>query len=848
MKKIMILDGHSIAFRAFHAVPPLTTSNGTPTNAVLGFMNMLMKIKEQYRPNAVFAAFDLPKPTFRHLMFDGYKAGRAKTPEEMIIQVELLKDLLAKMGIHVMTAEGFEADDILGTLSAKANAEGIKAYLVTGDKDSLQLISENTSVLYTKKGVSEIAEFDEAHFMEEYGISPAQFVDCKALMGDKSDNIPGVQGIGEKTAIDLLKNYSTLDGIYENIQSISSKSVKSKLEASKESAYASRTLATIVKNAPVELPTISDEEYDIKATDELCDLLRMLEMNKLLASLRTVSFDDAGDAAEEEDTETVNADEMSGKELNEEIISSGELSVFAGDKIFWSGRTVYKTGKSADELYMLLRPSFENENVKKYLPDVKKVLHTADKLGFAVKNAAFDYSVAAYVLDAVGFRDGFDYVVRKYINFDWKKNIKYLPDLKKNMDRELEKQGMSSLYYEMEHPLITVLYEMEKEGFRVDVPMLEKLGTEYDGRIDALKEKIYSLAGCEFNINSTKQLGEVLFVKLGLPPVKKTKTGFSTDNEVLETLEERGVEIVKYIMEYRQLSKLKSTFIDGLIEAADENSRVHTTFNQTVANTGRLSSTDPNLQNIPVRTAEGAEIRRAFAATDDSYVLVDADYSQIELRVFAHLSGDENFREAFLNGEDIHRKTASQVYQVPYDQVTDEERSKTKAVNFGILYGMSDFGLAKRLSVPQNEAKAIINNYLSSYPRVDEFMKASIESARKTGMCVTLSGRQRKCPEIEAKNFAVRQAAERIAINMPVQGSAADIIKIAMIDVFNELKKSCPSSRLLLQVHDELIVEAPAEDVEKVKNILRDKMENAIKLSVPLVADIGTGRNWNEAK
>ncbi len=850
MKKIMVLDGNSIAFRAFYAIPELQTSSGVTTNAIYGFVNMMMKIISQYSPNAVFVAFDLKAPTFRHKMYSEYKAGRASTPEQLLSQMPILKKLLTEFGVTVLEREGFEADDILGTLSAQASEKGIMAYLVTGDKDSLQLIKEYTHVLYTKTGVTGIIEYDEAEFFGKYGISPTQFVDCKAIMGDKSDNIPGILGIGEKGAIKLLQEYNSLDGIYEALPGMKPSSQKTKLEEGRESAYLSQTLARIVTDAPVELPEIGDEPYKPVATESLCNMLRELELTKVLASIMPKD-----DEEKKADSSVIDIDAVGFSGLIDDVKASGEISIFSDgvDSIvkdavlIWTNGRIYSSKKAFADVCEMLKDVLADNDIKKYIQDIKLTMHTADKLGFEIKNAVFDYSVAAYLLDAVNCRRDIDYMATKYIGASWHDDISSIITLKANMERALEEGDMLELYYTMEHPLIEVLFDMEREGVSVDLDILKKLGDEYDTRLAEIRKNIYDHAEYEFNINSTKQLGEVLFEKLHLPVIKKTKTGYSTDNEVLEQLMEAH-EIIPFIVSYRQLSKLKSTYIDGLTACADGNSKVHTTFNQTVTATGRLSSTDPNLQNIPVRTEEGAEIRRAFITGDDDYVIADADYSQIELRMFAHMSGDEKFIDAFVNGEDIHRKTASDVFGIPYDKVTDSQRSHAKAVNFGIIYGISEFGLAKNIGVSRNEARNIINDYMMHFPTIENYMKSNVALARSNGYCKTMFGRRRYMPDINSRNFMIRSGAERIAINMPVQGSAADIIKLAMIKVYNELKKRNMRSKLILQVHDELLVRAHKDELDEVKVILKDCMENVVELEVPLVADIGSGTNWNEAK
>ncbi len=849
MKKIMVLDGHSLAFRAFHAIPELVTTKGVPTNAIYGFLTMLLKIVGEYKPNKVFVAFDLHHPTFRHKMYDGYKAGRSATPESLLSQLEMIKEILGGFGITVLTKEGFEADDILGTLSRKANADGVRVHLVTGDKDSLQLVNENTTVLYTKKGVTGIVEYTEEFFREEYGISPLQFVDCKALMGDNSDNIPGVPGIGPKTAIGLLQSYDSLDGIYEHIDDIKSQATKTKLLEAKESAYMSRTLARIITDVEVEIGEIDDSAFAIMPSDETCELLRSLELMKILSAVsqpKQMMLEVENDGIFKDFVlSEVKADIAKTKVVS--VFCDGVESIVKDGCVLWTSENAYIARMPIEELCRDLKDELADESIEKYLQDTKFMMHKCDEVGVVLKNAAFDYSIAAYLLDAVNWRRDIEYIALKYVGDDWKSEVKKLSTLKDELEKCLEKEEMHSLYYDMEQPLIEVLYAMEKEGVKVDLPILEALGEDYERRISLLRDEIYAIAGGEFNINSTKQLADVLFVKLGLKPVKKTKSGYSTDNEVLEQLIDDH-EIIRMIIEYRQLVKLKSTYIDGLTACADGDSMIHTTFNQTVTHTGRLSSTEPNLQNIPVRSEEGVKVRTAFVAEDDEHVLVDADYSQIELRVFAHMSGDETFINAFVHGEDIHRKTASDVFGVPYDDVTDSMRSQAKAVNFGIIYGISDFGLAKNLSISKSEAKSIINDYFANYPTISAYMEQSISFARGKEYCVTEFGRKRSCKDINSRNFMLRSATERIAINMPVQGTAADIIKIAMIKVYYGLKEKGLRSRLILQVHDELIVSAHKDEIEEVKVLLKESMEGAARLSVPLVADIGVGRNWGEAK
>ena len=826
----MIIDGNSIINRAYYGVRPLSTKEGIPTNGIFGFMNILLKHLEEVNPTYLLVAFDLKAPTFRHKEYSEYKAQRKGMPEDLAAQMPHLKELLCAMNIKMLSQEGFEADDIIGTVSAKCEREGVKCVVVTGDKDDLQLASEKTHILLTttRMGQTTVEDFDKAAFIEKYNITPHEFIDVKALMGDASDNIPGVSGIGEKTAFTLIENFHSLEGIYENIESdIIKKGQRQKLVEGKDSAYLSRYLATIVCDMPLEID-FEDARRGSYNTRELIKKLDQLEMKKLSERLGL----DGAEATEE--IEILPADDSVIARLNEK------------ERLFF---TLTEDGVTflCDNAYSApmesLKAVFENEEIEKYTVDYKKVKHLLSDKGIELKGKYYDFALAEYVLDPS---------VKSYTlpdlcaRFSLHGNALSMEELYKCQSEEIKARGQEKLLYEIELPLCEVLYQMEKEGFLVNRDALKEFGEMLGERLTELEGAIYFMAGKEFNINSTKQLGVILFEELALPVVKKTKTGYSTDSEVLEKLSGKH-EIIDLLQEYRMLMKLKSTYADGLLPVIAEDGRIHSTFNQTVTQTGRLSSTEPNLQNIPTRTSLGREIRKMFVAKEGCS-LVGADYSQIELRVLAHISGDKNMTDAFLHDIDIHRMTASQVFNVPDFLVTDEMRSAAKTVNFGIVYGQGDFGLSKELKITVKSARNYIESYFTKYEGVRAYMTDIVEKAKENGFVTTIFGRRRYIDELKAKNRNLVAFGERCAMNTPIQGSAADIIKIAMVNVYNTLKDKCPDSRLVMQVHDELIVEAPIADVEKVKEILKEEMEKAVSLNVPLIADVKSGTSWYETK
>ncbi len=846
-KKIMILDGNSIVNRAYFGIHMLNAPDGTPTNGVYGFIAILQRLLEQEHPDAVAVTFDVHAPTFRHEMSDAYKATRKPMPEDLRVQIPLLKELLDDMGIRRYELAGWEADDLLGTMAAACEKDGWACRLVTGDKDSFQLITEDTHVIHikTRMGQTETVEYDPALFRTEYGLEPAGMVDLKALMGDSSDNIPGVPGIGEKSALDLLHKFRTLDGVYENIEDASVKAgQRAKLTAGKDSAYLSYTLATIRRDAPIEFAP-ADAVWELHSTGPLYELCKRLGFGRFIERWG-LTPDGSAPAAETPALPHVTGDMAAALAAVQaaELVAVGPAQDLDGLSLC-DGKAVYDLAWSdgGEEYNELLRTVFSS-GVKKVSHQVKELMALLLAEGLDTGGFVFDTALAGYLLEATAPNYDLPRLSRRYLGreLDGAEAVLALYEVLPDKLREL---GMEKLYYDVELPLCAVLADMERAGFLVDRKALYDFGQELSEGITALQEDIWAQAGGQFNINSPKQLGEVLFERLGLPTGKKNHRGWSTNADVLEGLRDKHP-IVGEILEYRELTKLKSTYTDGLQKAIGPDGRIHTTFQMTVTDTGRLSSRDPNLQNIPVRRKLGAGIRRMFVAGPGN-VLVDADYSQIELRLLAHMSGDGTMRQAFLSGEDIHAVTASQVFGLPLEAVTHELRSRAKAVNFGIVYGISAFSLSQDIGVSQPEAKLYIDTYLEKYHGVREYMESTIAQAKERGYVATLFGRRRPIPELHASNFNLRSFGERVARNMPIQGTAADIIKLAMIRVYNRLAKELPEAKLLLQVHDELIVECPAALGERAAAILKEEMENTVQYSVPLTADAKIGQSWADA-
>ena len=838
--KLLILDGNSVINRAYYGVKPLTTRDGLFTHAIYGFLNILDRMEKEEQPEAICVAFDLKGPTFRHLQYDGYKATRHGMPEELAQQMPIMKEVLTAMNIPIYTCEGWEADDIIGTVGRICGQEDWECVIVTGDRDSLQLIDDHVTVmLETTKGN---IRFDRAKFIEEYGFEPKKLIDLKALMGDSSDNIPGVKGIGEKTAKNLLMEFGSLDGVYENLDS---KVIKPKqrenLVTYKENAYLSYDLATIRPNAPIEFDPL-DAVVRPYNSQELYNLFVRLEFVKLIDKyhLRGANVEAAPVKVTSEPLKRCDCLPAPGTDCALYLAPDGSIGVA------WSQGVCAVTPLEAMCLTELL--AGEGEFV---LHDCKTTWHELEGLGLPAPKVSFDTALAAYDLNP----SASDYPVSKLatnflgLNVDdgdpvgcaeavWK--------LREILAAELKEVGMERLYTEIELPLCDVLYRMEKEGIAVDQNTLTAFGKMLSERIDECEKLIYSYSEGSFNINSPKQLGVLLFEKLELPHGKKTKTGYSTNVEVLEKLKDKHP-IIPAIMDYRMLTKLKSTYADGLMKVIEGDGRIRTTFQNLVTATGRLSSTEPNLQNIPVRTDLGAEIRKMFVPKE-GHVLVDADYSQIELRVLAHIAEDTVMQDAFKSGLDVHTVTASQVFHVPFEAVTPLQRRNAKAVNFGIVYGISEFSLAEDLGVSRYEAKDYIESYLDHYRGVRRYMKQVVADARDCGYTTTIYGRRRSIPELKSSNFNVRSGAERIALNTPIQGTAADLIKLAMIRVDAALRREFPEAKLILQVHDELIVECPEEIAADVAALVSREMEQVASLNVPLTAEAKWGKSWYDAK
>ncbi len=886
LDKLVLIDGNSIINRAFYAIPPLTSSSGLHTNAVLGFTTMLLKVLEEEKPSHVLVAFDAGKVTFRHEGYAEYKGGRQKTPPELSEQFPLLKELLQAFSIAQFELAGYEADDIIGTMAKLAEEQGKSAIVVSGDKDMLQLATEQVSVLITRKGVSEVERYTPGEIGEKYGLTPGQIIDLKGLMGDASDNIPGVPGVGEKTALKLLQEYGTVENLLEHIDELKGK-LRENIETHMDDARMSKRLATIFREVPLghSLDEVAWNGYD---SSVLAAAMRKLEFKNLAERL---NLHEADEAAEAESAETASHyevirvdvagwDELNGALAEAEAVlieSAGEnphqaegigIAVVAGAKCY-----VIPFGLLSASGSDPFKAWLGDSDAPKNGYDFHRVELVLARSGIELKGQAFDVQLAAYLLDPTEADPSLqgllhrhrlasilsdDAVYGKGAKFripagdELAKHLAAKADavrrLKPLLAGELENLGMNRLYYELEQPLSCVLAAMEKQGISVNAEALQELGIEFQRRIEETTKGIYESAGFEFNIGSPRQLGEVLFDRLGLPVIKKTKTGYSTDAEVLEKLEPYH-DIVRLILHYRQLAKLQSTYIEGLLkEIRPANGKIHTYYRQTIAATGRLSSQFPNLQNIPIRLEEGRQIRKAFVPSEPGWSIVAADYSQIELRVLAHISGDEGLKDAFLKEMDIHTKTAMDVFGVQADQVDGNMRRQAKAVNFGIVYGISDYGLSQNLNITRKEAAAFIEQYFQAFPGVRRYMDTIVEQAKKDGYVTTLLERRRYLPEIRHSNFNLRSFAERTAMNTPIQGTAADIIKLAMMRMDEALRERGLKSRMLLQVHDELVFEVPADELELMKQLVPEVMKSALQLDVPLLADVSVGSNWYEAK
>ena len=880
MKKLLIIDGNSILNRAYYGIRPLTAPDGTPTNAVYGFLNILLKHLDEESYDYLCVAFDVKEKTFRHKRYELYKAQRKPAPEDFLVQLPLMKEVLAAMNCMCMELPGYEADDIIGTVSKICDQSDVECNILTGDKDDLQLISDNTTVklVVTRMGRTTTTDYHPEQFREKYGIEPSEFIDVKALMGDASDNIPGVAGVGEKTAMSLIQNYKNIDYIYEHIDELEIKEgVRNKLKNDRDNAYLSYELATIDRNAPI--------DFDFSAAvrggyneSELAALFTRLNFRSFISKLK---LDKAAEAAEATDTI-----EGIGKSADfKDLISAARAAkkvayTLSGNRLFIKppkGDVIYADADKED-----LKEFFGDSEISKVGYDIKEDIIAVSEYGIDAPESpframTFDVMLAAYILDPTQSSYPIDTLCTKYLSAyldcddsaDGGEQLSMLDVIEPSSDKtqliinrvyaierlaekmadEIEKNGQHYLYYDVELPLTEVLARLQLRGMYVDRDELTDFGRMLDDRINLLCDEIYSLAGEEFNINSPKQLGVILFEKIELPFGKKNKSGgYSTNAEILEKLRDKH-EIVEKVLEYRQLAKLKSTYVTGLSSVVNpKTGRIHSHFNQTVTNTGRLSSTEPNLQNIPVRTPLGREIRKMFIAEKDGWTLIDADYSQIELRVLAHIADDSAMKQAFLDNEDIHTQTAATVFKTPVDEVTPLMRSRAKAVNFGIVYGIGAFSLAKDIGTSRAEAQQYIDEYLAHYGNVALYMNQVIESAKECGYITTVLGRRRYIPELSASSHQLRMFGERVAMNAPIQGSAADIIKIAMVNVDRRLAESGLSARLVLQVHDELIVESPESEKDAAAAILKEEMEKAYKLSVPLIVDMNSGKSWYDTK
>ena len=881
MKKLIVIDGNSLANRAFYAIPILSNSKGVITNAVYGFTNMLMRILKQEQPDYLAVAFDVSRKVFRHEKYADYKAQRKGMPEELRGQMDLIKDVLRAMNIAIYEKEGYEGDDVIGSMVRWAEGQDIHSVIITGDKDSLQLISEKTSVFLTKKGITELAKYDTEALKEEYNLVPDQIRDLKGLMGDASDNIPGVPGVGEKTALKLLHQYGTVEELYQHLDDFNGKKLGDKLRENEEQAFMSKELATIFCEVPLDFTeeALVRHPFDVP---QLTALYKELELRSLLNELTAMyppepsdwtdmpvegMLEDMDDMAPgmtvkkgvkitEADAFQALIDDMPPMSIS--LILNTTPGNARDSRVTSFGIMINDTpylvecGDDFSTYAEILKPWIEDKRVLLLTDDAKKIFIHFEKEKILVNSLFWDGQLFAYLFNPEAKDLSLEAMLAQYFDvtlpddaeehlYGLLKGIYVLSDF---FIEKLEQEKLTDLYTSIELPLAQVLAIMELEGVRIDTAYLEAMGAELSIRIEELAQKLYEAAGEEFNLNSSKQLGVILFEKLGLPVIKKTKTGYSTDAEVLDTLAEE-YEFVKDILAYRQLSKLKSTYIEGILKLVrPETGKVHTTFNQTITATGRLSSTEPNLQNIPIKTEEGKRIRKAFVPSVPGNVLVAADYSQIELRILAHMSKDPVLVDSFMNDEDIHRRTASEVFGVPMEEVTKEMRRNAKAVNFGIIYGQTDYGLSKELGISRAEAKAYIENYFNRYSGVKQWIEKAIGEARTTGISTTMMGRKRYNKDINSKNFNLRSFAERTAVNTPIQGSAADIIKRAMLNVQGRLQQNHLKAQMLLQVHDELILEVPPQEIAGVIKILHECMEEAADLEVPLKIDVNVGFNW----
>nr|WP_242694363.1 DNA polymerase I [Staphylococcus simiae] len=877
VNKLVLIDGNSLSFRAFYALPLLSNKAGIHTNAVYGFAMLLEKILKEEHPNHFLVAFDAGKTTFRHEKYSEYKGGRQSTPPELSEQFPYIRQLLDAYHIKRYELDNYEADDIIGTLSREADKAGYQTIIITGDRDLTQLATENVTIYYTKKGVTDVDHYTPEFIAEKYnGLKPKQIIDMKGLMGDSSDNIPGVAGVGEKTAIKLLNQFQSVEGVYEHLDDVSGKKLKEKLENSKEDAFMSKDLATINVESPIDVTLADTKMTDQDNNNDKIELFKKLEFKQLLSELDS-------DQADENNVIEKTFDIIDNfNDIDFEAISEASIhfelegSNYLKDRILkfamYTGHQHIVIDAQNIKDYPQLVAWLENKNTSKIVYDAKKTYVAAHRLNIDIQHIDFDVMLASYIIDPSRTIDDVKSVVSLYGQNYVKDNVtiygkgkkfqvpeddilnpqvaaisEAIKKAKSVMEEQLQEYNQLSLLADLELPLARILSQMEETGIYTDVNDLKEMEQEIQQKLDVLINNIHEAAGEQFNINSPKQLGVVLFETLKLPVIKKTKTGYSTAVDVLEQLQGEHP-IIDYILEYRQLSKLQSTYVEGLQKVISDDQRIHTRFNQTLAQTGRLSSIDPNLQNIPVRLEEGRKIRKAFKPTSKDSVILSADYSQIELRVLAHITQDESMKEAFINGDDIHTATAMKVFGVEAGEVDSLMRRQAKAVNFGIVYGISDYGLSQSLGITRKKAKAFIDDYLDSFPGVKQYMSDIVKDAKAVGYVETLLHRRRYIPDITSRNFNLRSFAERTAMNTPIQGSAADIIKLAMVQFADKVKDTNYHATLLLQVHDELIFEVPKSEVEDFSKFVEEVMENAIQLDVPLKVDSSYGPTWYDAK
>ena len=848
MDKFVIIDGNNLMFRAFYALPQMANFDGEISNGVFGFTNMLVKIIKELEPKYIAVTFDIAKKNFRHEQFAEYKGTRKPTPVELVPQFPIVKELLKRMNIQVVEKEGLEADDLMGCLSRMFDTHNI---IVSADRDAFQLINDNTEILFPKKGITETIELNKDNLKEFYGVEPEQVIDLKSLMGDTSDNIPGVSGVGEKKALQLITDYGTLDGVYSNIEKITGK-LKENLLNDRDRAYLSQYLATIVTNE--KLPyKLSDFEYTYPFGQDVYEMFKRYQFNSLLkkeelfaSTIEVKKLEVKHNIVDTEEKLVGLIDKLNASEEFSLYIDNDNFNIYIDEEYQINfSKDLFSIGISFDRAIELLKPILENDNISKNVLDAKALKHTMSRYGVELSGVKFDCLIARYLINSLAKANVDLFTIMYECGIDTKSYGYALNMIKQKYYAKMQEMSLESLYYDIELPLVDVLYDMEKEGFKVDRNELQRLEEKYRIEMNSIEKEIFEMIGKKFNLSSPKQLAEVLFDELGIniPSNKKR----STSIEVLQEIEHRHP-IVSLIIKWRAYSKLYSTYIIGLENVLDPNDKIHTVFNQTLTATGRLSSSEPNLQNIPVRTEEGREIRKMFVSSFKDGLICSADYSQIELRLLANFSDDETMIDAFNNGQDIHAKTASEIFNIPIDMVDSNRRRDAKAINFGIVYGISDFGLSQNIGITRKEASNYIKLYFERYPKIDNYLKGNVEFANNNGYVKTLYGRVRHIPEVKSNNHNLRTFGERVAMNMPLQGSASDIIKLAMINIHNRLKEEKLKSKMLVQVHDELVIDIYPGELEEVKQILTSEMENVVDLKVKLTVNVESGKTWFEAK